>query len=220
MAAKKINIPQLGLFLGIIAALAAGILAWVSSATADAIAKNLQKKTNAALMQVLPKFDNQPSEETLVIDSKEGWPVKFYIARREGKVVGYAGEVVSPEGFSGDITVMTGLNPDASIRTVIVTANNETPGLGTVVADRKRQKTLAKILKGGPKEEGLPPNPYLDWYSKKTAESHRWPIIKDGPEINAKTGATITSRAIDGAVFAIARTAADHKEELLKGNQP
>jgi electron transport complex protein RnfG len=127
-----------------------------------------------------------------------------------------AGEIITPEGFSGDVTVMVGLNPDASIRKVIVTAQNETPGLGTAVTDRKRQKTLAGLLSGKKPPEGLPPNRYLDWYENKKAGAERWPIIKDGDSINAKTGATITSRAIDGAVFAIARTAADHLDELVK----
>jgi len=214
MATQKINIPKLGIFLGLIAALAAGLLAWVSSSTEEAIAANLQKKTNTALKQVLPPFDNEPSAETKQIDSPEGWPIKFYIARNAGKVVGFAGEVITPEGFSGDVTVMVGLNPDASVRKVIVTAQNETPGLGTAVTDRKVQKTLAGLLSGKKATEGLAPNPYLDWYDSQKAGAERWPIIKDGKKINAKTGATITSRAIDGAIFAVSRTAADHLQEL------
>ncbi len=214
MAEQKINIPKLGIFLGGIAALAAGLLAWVSTSTTDAIQANLQKKTNTALEQVLPAFDNAPGEETVVINSAEGWPVKFYIAKKDGKIVGYAGEVITPEGFSGDVTVMAGLETDGTIRTVIVTANSETPGLGTSVTDRKVQKTLANLLKGKKPSAGLPPNVYLDWYSGKKAGSERWPIVKDGEKINGKTGATITSRAVDGAIFAIAGTAIDHLDDL------
>ncbi len=211
MAEQKINIPKLGIFLGGLAALAAGILAWVSTSTAEAIQMNLQKKTSTALEQVLPAFDNIDST---IIDSAEGWPVKFYIAKKDGKIVGYAGEVITPEGFSGDVTVMAGLKTDGSIRTVIVTANSETPGLGTAVTDRKVQKTLANLLKGKKPGSGLPPNVYLDWYTGKKAGNERWPIIKDGEKINGKTGATITSRAVDGAIFAISRTAIDHLDEL------
>jgi len=217
MSEQKINIPKLGAFLGLVAAIAAGLLSLVYTSTAEAIALNLQKKTNAALEQVLPEFDNVPGEETKIVESAEGWPVKFYIGCKGGEIVGYAGEVVTPEGFSGNVTVMVGLELDGSIRTVIVTANTETPGLGTAVTDRKVQKTIIDLIKGVEAAEGLAPNVYLDWYDGKQAGEERWSIVKDGEQINGKTGATITSSAICGAVHAISKTAIDHIEDLSKG---
>ena len=217
MATQKINIPQLGIFLGVIAAVAAGLLSFVSVSTEAAIKLNLQKKTNAALEQVLPVFDNIPGEESVVLRSELDWPVKYYIARKDGEIVGYAGEVVTPEGFSGNVTVMVGLELDGAVRTVIVTANSETPGLGTAVTDRKVQKSIMDIIKGTEVAEGLAPNIYLDWYDSRKAGDGRWPIVKDGDEINGKTGATITSAAIGGAVYAISGTAIDHIEDLSKG---
>jgi len=214
MGAQKINIPRLGLFLGVIAAIAAGLLSFVSVSTKAAIEVNLQKKTDAALEQVLPAFD---TVETTTLRSELDWPVTFYIAKKDGELVGYAGEVVTPEGFSGDVTVMAGLELDGSVRTVIVTANTETPGLGTAVTDRKVQKTLLDLFKGGEADSGLAPNVYLDWYGSKRAGADRWPIIKEGERINGKTGATITSKAIDGAVYAIGKTCIDNLEELSKG---
>jgi electron transport complex protein RnfG len=217
MGAQEINIPKLGIFLGILAAIAAGLLSFVSTSTEAAIKLNLQAKTNTALEQVLPEFDNVPGEETTILRSELDWPVKFYIARKGGEIVGYAGEVISPEGFSGDITVMVGLDLDASIRTVIVTANTETPGLGTAVTDRKVQKTIVDLIKGGDNAVGLAPNIYLDWYAAKKAGTERWAIVKDGEAVNGKTGATITSEAVGGAVHAIAKTALDQIDQLSKG---
>ena len=211
MTQQKINIPKLGMFLGAIAAVAAGLLSFVSVSTEAAIKVNLQKKTDAALEQVLPAFDDV---ETITLRSELDWPVKYYIAKMDGKVVGYAGEVITPEGFSGDVTVMAGLELDGSIRTVIVTANSETPGLGTAVTDRKVQKTIMDLFKGGEEATGLAPNVYLDWYGSKKAGDARWPIVKDGEQVNGKTGATITSAAIGGAVYAIGKTAIDHLDEL------
>jgi len=217
MSGPKINIPMLGTFLGVVAAIAAGLLSTVYSATKPAIALNLQKKTNAALEQVLPAFDNVPGNETIELMSKLDWPVKFYIARKGGEVVGYAGEVITPEGFSGDVSVMVGLELNGDIRTVIITANAETPGLGTVVTDRKIQKTIVDLIKGGEIAVGLAPNKYLDWYGGRKAGAERWDIVKDGEAVNGKTGATITSSAICGAVHAIGATAVDHIDELSKG---
>jgi electron transport complex protein RnfG len=217
MGAQKINIPKLGLFLGVIAAVASGLLSFVYVSTAEAISLNLQKKTNIALEQVLPEFDNIPGDETVTIHSVEGWPVRFYIARKDDKVVGYAGEVITPEGFSGNVTVMAGLELDGTVSTVIVTANTETPGLGTSVTDRKVQKTIVDLLKGGEESVGLAPNVYLDWYGSKKAGGSRWPIVKDGEQINGKTGATITSSAVCGAVHAISKTCIDNLDQLSKG---
>ena len=211
MTQQKINVPKLGIFLGVIAAVAAGLLSFVSVSTEAAIKLNLQKKTDAALEQVLPAFD---TVETMTLRSELDWPVRFYIARKGDEIVGYAGEVVTPEGFSGDVTVMAGLELDGSIRTVIVTANSETPGLGTAVTDRKVQKTIMDLFKGGEVATGLAPNVYLDWYGSKKAGDARWPIVKDGEQFNGKTGATFTSAAIGGAVHAISGTAIDNLEQL------
>ncbi len=219
MTAQKINVPKLGIFLGVLAAFAAGLLSFVSTSTEAAITLNLQAKTNAALEQLLPPFDNIPGEEIKVISSAEGWPVKFYIGRMGQEIVGYAGEVITPEGFSGDVTVMAGLNLDGSISTVIVTANTETPGLGTAITDRKVKKNIIDLLKGSAAAEGMAPNIYLDWYAGKTAQADRWTIIKDGETINGKTGATITSRAVGGAIFAIGKTAVDQIKQLSTGEK-
>lgn len=216
MATPAVNIPKLGIFLGVLSAIAAGLLAMVSTATASAIQANQQKKTNAALEQVLPPFDNAPGNETIEMSSAEGWPVRFYIARRDGAIVGFAGEVVTPKGFSGDVSVMAGLNTDGSVLKVIVTKNSETPGLGTVITDRKRQKTLVGLLKGGGIEAGLAPNPFLDQYDGRRAGETAWAVNKDGGDVDVKTGATITSRAVCEAVYAVSKTAVDHLDTLKK----
>ena len=217
MSGQKINIPMLGAFLGVVAAAAAGLLSGVYTATKPAIAANLAKKTNLALEQVLPAFDNIPARETLTLRSELDWPIKYYVARKNGELVGFAGEVVTPEGFSGDMSVMVGLALDGAVRTVIVTANAETPGLGTVVTDRKVQKTIIDLIQGADEAAGLPPNPYLDWYAGKQAGADRWTIVKEGAAVNGKTGATITSAAIGGAVHAVSWTAMENLEKLSEG---
>jgi electron transport complex protein RnfG len=217
MSSQKINIPMLGLFLGCVAAVASGLLSVVYASTKGAIDLNQQKKTNEALEQVLPPFDNTPGSEAVSLESVKGWPVTFYIGRAGGEVTGLAGEIVTPEGFSGNVTVMVGLDADGSVRKVIVTKNTETPGLGTAITDRKISKTIVDIIKGGAELIGLPPNRFLDQYDGRKADGTEWAVVKDGGDIDAKTGATITSRAVCGAVYAVSQTAVDHLEELSKG---
>jgi electron transport complex protein RnfG len=163
----------------------------------------------------LPAFDNQPGEETVVAGD-----VTFYIGRRKGKIVGFAGETTTPKGYNGDITVLAGLLPDGTLTTVLVTQQAETPGLGTVVCERTRQqKTLSGLIKGT-KGNGLSPNVVLDQFNgmKAAAGQSPWAVKKDGGNLDAITGATITSRAVGVAVFDIAEAFASQRSTLLAGN--
>jgi Na+-translocating ferredoxin:NAD+ oxidoreductase subunit G len=210
---NKVNIPVLTFSLALIASVAAALLGGVYLLTQEPIEAALQAKTNAALGEVLPAFNNRPGEETERIDG-----VTFYIGRTDGKISGIAGETVTPKGYNGNITVLAGLTPDGTITTVLVTRQAETPGLGTVVCERKRQKTLSGLIKGE-KETGLPPNPVLDQFSGMKAEEAPWRVKKDGGQIDAVTGATVTSRAVTEAVTAIADTFARHRERLVDGSK-
>jgi electron transport complex protein RnfG len=210
MSSDKIKIFPLVLSMSLIAGIAAALLAWVYRVTEIPIAAAMQKKTNAALSEVLPAFDNQPSEETVTAGA-----VTFYVARKNGAVIGFAGETVTPKGYNGNVTVLAGLTPDGAITTVLVTQQAETPGLGTVVSERKREKTLSGLIKGVT-ETGLPPNAVLDQFGgmRAVAGQPPWAVKKDGGELDAVTGATVTSRAVAGAVFTIAETFAVQRDTL------
>ena len=228
MGAQKINIPMLGAFLGAIAAIAAGLLSVVQATTAPRIAENKKAAISLAMDQVLPEYDNEPAAETNTFACARGWDVTFYTARKDGKIAGFAGKVDnSDDGFSGTVSLMVGLDPEGKVATlasgdktnsaVIVTAQTETPGLGTAVTDRKVQKTIIDLVQGAEETEGLVPNKILDWYAGKKAEAACWAIVKDGAKVNGKTGATITSKAVCEAVYAISKTAIDNLETLSKG---
>ena len=78
---------------------------------------------------------------------------------------------------------------------VLITAQNETPGLGANVCQRQFRKTIFNLFDKRP--EGLAPNPVLDQFSGKVAEKGKhWRVKKDGGSIDYVTGATITSRAV------------------------
>lgn len=213
----KFEIVKLGLFLAMIGAISAGLLAVVAAMTKKPIEKAQLKKTNAAIEVVLPPFDNVPSKDSLTVKAKNGTDVKFYVAKKGGKIVGIAGEGYSMKGFAGKVVVMVGMDPAGKIRTVIVTKQNETPGLGTVVTDRKREKTISDLFKSGAKKTGLPPNRILDGFAGHTATSGGapWKVEKDGGQFAFVTGATITSRAVTGAVYTIASTYINDKKKIF-----
>jgi len=226
---KQPNIIKLGLFLGIVGAISAGLLAGVAIVTKKPIEIAQQKKTNEALKEVLPPFDEilpvylDKKKKTLKeFKAEDGTKVTFYLAEKDGKLVGIAGEGYSKKGFNGKVTVMLGLYLTGKIKTVIVTQQAETPGLGTVVTDRKREETIFdafnKLLGKYKKPEGLAPNAILDGFDEHVAKAGEkpWAVKKDGGQFDFITGATITSRAVTDAVYNVDSTFVANQEEILK----
>lgn len=207
---KTNSIASLVTTLALISGTSAALLGGVSLLTREPIARRLQEKTGGALSDVLPAFDNDPLQEKV-----ETGNVTFYIGRKNNRVTGFAGETISPEGYNGNITVLAGLQPNGKITAVLVTSQAETPGLGTVVCERSRQKAVSSL---GKHISGLPPNAILDQFSgmKANPGDKPWQVKKDGGKLDAVSGATITSRAVSSAVYAIARSFMENSEQLMK----
>ncbi len=215
------NIFILGLFLGVCGALAALILAYFAYLTREPIEKMKMRAVNNALQEVLPSFDNSPGNNVF---KKDG--VVFYGAVKNGKLVAVAAAGDSMKGYSGKIVAMAGLELDGKVRTiavidgkklsaVLITEQKETPGLGTVVCGRKRQKTIFNEKPG--KDAALPPgNSILDQFAGKTAGAKAWKVTKDGGKYDYMTGATISSRAVVAVVYKIAHVFIVNRKEIIK----
>ncbi len=214
---KQPNMIMLGLFMGVLGAISAALLAGASILTKEPIRKAELEKTSYALTEVLPPFNNNPADEKVIIKALNDTDVTFYIAKMDGKIVGIAGEGYSMKGFSGRVTVMLGLSPEGTIQKVIVTKQSETPGLGTVVTDRKREKTIYELFSDKKPQTGLPPNKILDGFEGHTAkmDDSGWKVKKDGGKFDFITGATITSRAVTDAVYTIDSTYIRVSKKLL-----
>ena len=88
---------------------------------------------------------------------------------------GYAVQV-APAGFDGAITMMVGIDFDGKVLGISVISHTETAGLGAVAA---ATTSAGENFRGG-----------------FVGQSGSVAVTKDGGEINAITGATITSRAV------------------------
>jgi len=213
MSATSANPLKLGMSLALFATVAACLLAFTSELTKEQIAKNKGEKLAAALRQILPEFDNDPMADKVVVKHEDAEEV-FYPARRGGSLVGFAAAATSKKGYGGAVKVMASLDPAGKIITVIVTEHQETPGLGSVVTDRKRQKTIGGLLSGQPAESGLPPNRVLDQFAGRDCATAPWQVRKDGGDVDGITGATISSRAVTDAVNRIAQAFTAHRDAL------
>lgn len=153
------------------------ILGFVYKSTAEPIRKAEIAKTNASIGEVVPAFDNTPSEEDTVV-TVGGNSYSVFIAKNGGDIVGYAIKSHST-GFGGVINLMVGVTPDRMIYNTSVISMSETPGLG------------ARIVP----------------YGKFNAQFKGWnpdkkvlKVKKDGGDVDAITAATITSRAFTAAI--------------------
>ena len=64
-------------------------------------------------------------------------PHPVYIARKGNTVSGYIVESVAPDGYSGSIRLLTGVNISGEVQRVEVLEHHETPGLGDKI-DRNK----------------------------------------------------------------------------------
>lgn len=95
-----------------------------------------------------------------------------YAASKSGESIGWAIKV-AVKGYSGDMTVLVGIGSDGVIKGVSILSHSETPGMGAKADDAD----------------------YLSQYTGRNAEA-----LTLGADIDAVTGATVTSSALIGAV--------------------
>ena len=158
---------RLALTLFIIAAVVAAALAGVNSVTKPVIDKLNAEKTQKAIEAVLPGgFDDQLSD----FDNQGGLVSKVYKGAN-----GYALEVL-PSGFDNTITMMVGVDFEGKVLGISVVSHTETAGLGAVAAATTSAGEAFR--------------------AQFVGKSGSVGVTKDGGDLDAITGATITSRAI------------------------
>lgn len=127
----KSTLFNMVMVLFVITLLASAGVGAVHMITEEPIAEARVKATREALKQVLPEFDE--TEDTAL--TVENLPVTVHTASEKGRVVGYAVESMTKNGFSGVIRLMVGFAPDGQILNIRVLEQAETPGLGTKMVD-------------------------------------------------------------------------------------
>ena len=159
----------------LITAVVAAALAAVNSVTAPVIAQLKADKVQAAIEEVLPG-----GGQAVAFTDNTGWVSNVYKSDK-----GFAVEVTPTTGFNGAITMMVGIDTEGKILGISVVSQTETAGLGAVCAAKTEAGQNVRGDFVGLSGEVL--------------------VNKDGGDVDAITGATITSRAIcDGVNAALA----------------
>tara|TARA_R110001583_G_scaffold33438_6_gene112975 strand:+ start:1164 stop:1859 length:696 start_codon:yes stop_codon:yes gene_type:complete len=212
MAGKKEStFINMVLVLFIITLVASAALGGLYELTKEPIAAAKLTKKLKAIKEVVPAFDNNPSEEMYEVAMPSGDKLEFYPAKKDEKLVGTAVKTFTTNGFSGYVWIMVGFKPDGTINNYSVLEHKETPGLGTKMADWFKPvdpttvqlslvENLGNIL--GFKSEDSNQESKGDTKSivGKNPETTKLIVSKDGGDIDAITAATISSRAFLEAV--------------------
>ena len=171
---------RLVLTLFVITAVVAAALAGVNAITEPVIAELTAQKTQAAIAAVLPGgYDEEITDYT----DATGLVSKVYAGPE-----GYAFEV-TPVGFDNTITMMVGVDKAGNVLGIDIISHTETAGLGAV-ADAATPAGVSF------REQFIGMNGSVS-------------VTKDGGEVEAITGATITSRAVCAGINAALDCAAN-----------
>ena len=165
--------PTVTLFLTAVVTIT--LVSVVYSLTLEPIERQKQKTQDAAMREVLPGA----SDYREIAGEKTGSIAAVYEGSGSAALAGYVVQL-SPQGYSGAIDLIVGISAsEEKITGVRVLRHSETPGLGAlaVKADFYRRYDNKKLVPLG--------------VTKTSPGEH---------EINAITSATITSKAVTGAV--------------------
>ncbi len=128
---------KLGLILLLITAVSAGVLASAHNVTGPIIAEMERQQSFGALVEIFTEADDFiPVEETKLAEIKNvsKFVKEVFEAKSNGEVIGYAIKTDSG-GYGGDITVITGINSDATLAGIKIVGNSETPNIGTRILE-------------------------------------------------------------------------------------
>ena len=178
-----------GVILAVIAAVCTSLVALTFSVTKDRILVNehawLEQSLTPALAGVA--YDNNLTESVMTIPLPHELPgneqVLVYRAMYENIPVAALFVVTAPDGFSGPIRLLVGVDFEGVVTATRVLRHRETPGLGDFIDSSKSD--------------------WIDQFERKSLTAPDlllWSLTRDGGQFDQVTGASGTSRAVVKAV--------------------
>lgn len=181
-----------------------GLVAFTYDNTRERIAANERETLLRKLHALIApgSHDNDLFADTLLIDDPAlagtQAPVTAYRARKDNRPVALILAPVAPDGYSGSIRLLVGINYNGTLAGVRVIAHRETPGLGDGIEEDRSDWIYG-----------------FDGKSLENPPLEQWEVKKDGGRFDQMTGATITSRAVLKAVRKSLLYYRAHRDELF-----
>ncbi|WP_078083202.1 electron transport complex subunit RsxG [Microbulbifer mangrovi] len=203
----KRSIGSNAAILALFALVTAGTLAVTQITTREPIERAIREAAAKALLEIIPieRHSNDllvdtypiPRQYWALLGLKQGGNIN--LAREgDGTIDAVIIPTVAPDGYSGPIRMLVGVNRDGTIAGVRVTNHAETPGLGDKVEVKKSDWILS--------------------FNDKSLEDpgrNMWKVEKDGGAFDQFTGATITPRAVVNQVRKVLDFVAEHQQEIF-----
>jgi electron transport complex protein RnfG len=181
------------------------LIAGTYLSTRERIAEQKRMAEEKALLEIIPRerHDNSMLDDVIAVGPEAAGlglaeTRRIFLARRGEAVVAAIIPVTAPDGYSGDIELIVGVNADGSIAGVRVLSHKETPGLGDKVDLRKSDWILG-----------------FNGRSLNNPELAGWAVRKDKGVFDQFTGATITPRAVVAATLRALQFADAHSKTLF-----
>ncbi|MFA5983323.1 MAG: electron transport complex subunit RsxG [Methylococcaceae bacterium] len=199
--------PKLEFQTGVLAGftlLASLILGVTNCSTESTIQQRLDEDLQSSLTEVVPAdlYDNDILQDTLTIPSAEfniaADETLVYIAKKDGQVSAVCFKFTAPDGYSGAINMMIGIDRNGNILGVRVLSHKETPGLGDKIETNKSDWILGFVGR-----------------SLENLTAAQWTVKKDGGVFDQFTGATITPRKSIQAINRALQLFKAHQNELI-----
>ena len=194
---------QTGVLAGF-ALLASVLLGVTNCSTEGTIQRRLNEDLIKSLEEVVPAalHDNDMLRDTRIIPSADfnigANETTVYLAKKSGVVTAVCFKFTAPDGYSGAINMIMGIDRDGKLLGVRVLSHKETPGLGDKIEAAKSDWILSFV---GRSLDNLTPA--------------QWAVKKDGGVFDQFAGATITPRKSVQAVNRGLQLFQAHQAQLI-----
>lgn len=186
MSNKESTFLNMLVTLVVVTGVAAFSLGFVYKYTKEPIAIAKAEKQLRAIKAVVGDYDNDPLAESYkVCKTEEGFErceekdgLSIYPATLNNALSATGVQTFSDKGYSGRIELMVGIGKDGAIKNIEVVSHSETPGLGS-----KMKEAF-----------------FRDQFIGRSKTDAPLKVKKDGGDVDALSGATISSRAFCEAV--------------------
>jgi len=145
--------------------------------TRDRIEEN---QYNQRMARIIPLARSLTASQSPLLSELEQYPL--VVCSNEGGALILDGWIlrVSTEGYAGTIELLAAVNREFKITATAILSHRETPGIGDFIEPER--------------------SPWMSQFHGYAAiQTGNLALVRDGGEIDARTGATITSRALTHA---------------------
>jgi len=197
-------ISRNGILLAVFAIICTASVSLVSMMTKPVIAQQEQRALLKTVDQLIPQeiYNNDLfascfyTKNDMLLGKNRAQ--KVFLAKKNNQPVAMMIESSTFKGYSGEIKLAVAILADGTVSGVRVLHHTETPGLGDKVETRKTDWIYA----------------FNNMFFDENQPEH-WEVKKNGGDIDAFTGATITPRAVTLAVRDTLIYFSKHKQMLF-----